>query len=185
LSERRQAILDAALAVFDEHGVEGATIADVRRRSGASVGSIYHHFGGKEELADAVYLEGLRDYQRGILALLERDPDAERGIKGIVRHHLRWVAANPALARFLLRRRAIDEQAVNRDILHATATWFARQVGAGRMRKLPLDVTYALLVGPAHEFSRHWLAGRVHTPIERAQPPLADAAWRALRAEED
>ena len=33
---------------------------DVRMRSGASVGSIYHHFGSKEGIAGALYLAGMR-----------------------------------------------------------------------------------------------------------------------------
>ncbi len=46
----RDRIIRAALAVFAEKGYRGATIADVVRRSGLSVGAIYSHFSGKEEL---------------------------------------------------------------------------------------------------------------------------------------
>src|SRR4051812_40505721 len=97
---RRSEIMDAALACFGERGYEETTIEEIRARSGASVGSIYHHFGGKDRIADALYTEALRDYQSGFLDLLRHD--AERAIKGVVRHHLRWVEANPELARFLL-----------------------------------------------------------------------------------
>ena len=34
-------------------------------RARASIGSIYHHFRSKEQLAAALYVEGLRDYQEG------------------------------------------------------------------------------------------------------------------------
>ena len=102
MGARRQEILDAALRSFSDKGVAAATVDEVRRLSGASVGSIYHHFGDKEGLAAALYVEGLRDYQGGYLEIVRRRPDAERGIKAVVRHHLRWVAAHPDLARFLL-----------------------------------------------------------------------------------
>lgn len=46
----RDRIIRAALDVFAEKGYRGATIADVVRRSGLSVGAIYSHFSGKEEL---------------------------------------------------------------------------------------------------------------------------------------
>ncbi len=46
----RDRIIRAALEVFAEKGYRGATIADVVRRSGLSVGAIYTHFSGKEEL---------------------------------------------------------------------------------------------------------------------------------------
>jgi AcrR family transcriptional regulator len=48
-------ILDAAAAVFREHGYAAATIGDVVTTSGASIGSIYHHFGGKSELFLAIH----------------------------------------------------------------------------------------------------------------------------------
>jgi AcrR family transcriptional regulator len=46
----RDRIVRAASSVFAEKGYHGATIADVVARSGLSVGAIYTHFRGKEEL---------------------------------------------------------------------------------------------------------------------------------------
>ena len=48
-------ILDAATDVFATRGFTAATMADVVAASGASVGSIYHHFGGKNELFLAIF----------------------------------------------------------------------------------------------------------------------------------
>jgi AcrR family transcriptional regulator len=186
MTDRRQEILDAALRSFNEKGVAATTVDDVLRLSGASVGSLYHHFGGKDELAQELYLETLRDYQRGFLAVLRRESDPELGIKGLVRHHLRWVRRNPERARYLLRGRPRENDAlrdVNRELFRATAAWLEPHVEAGRVRRLPLDLTYAILAGPAQEFSRHWLAGRMRTPAREAERELADAAWRALANE--
>ena len=46
----QQRILDAATEAFATRGFTSTTMADVVAGSGASVGSIYHHFGGKSEL---------------------------------------------------------------------------------------------------------------------------------------
>src|SRR5246127_1918481 len=46
----QRALLGAAREVFAEQGFAGASIAEVVRRAGSSVGSLYHHFGGKSEL---------------------------------------------------------------------------------------------------------------------------------------
>jgi AcrR family transcriptional regulator len=183
MAERKREILDAALRAFTDKGYAGATVADVRELSGASTGSIYHHFGDKEGLAAALYVEGLRDYQRGFLRVLRREADAERGVKALVRHHLRWVAAHPDLARFLLAGRPPGDTqeltAMNRDVLTAAAEWFERH----GLRRMPDDVLYAVLIGPAQEFCRHWLAGRTRSSIRSAERKLAEAAWRALRDE--
>ncbi|MEO5965648.1 MAG: helix-turn-helix domain-containing protein [Candidatus Limnocylindrales bacterium] len=50
----RSRILESALRVFAEKGYHGATIADVVRRSGLSVGAIYTWYAGKDELFLAV-----------------------------------------------------------------------------------------------------------------------------------
>ncbi|HET8786451.1 MAG TPA: TetR family transcriptional regulator [Candidatus Limnocylindrales bacterium] len=46
----RDRIIRAAVGVFAEKGYHRATIADVVARSGLSVGAIYTHFSGKDEL---------------------------------------------------------------------------------------------------------------------------------------
>ncbi|MDP9407324.1 MAG: TetR/AcrR family transcriptional regulator [Actinomycetota bacterium] len=51
----RAALLDAAREVFATEGFADASIADVVARAGASVGSLYHHFGGKADLYLALY----------------------------------------------------------------------------------------------------------------------------------
>jgi AcrR family transcriptional regulator len=55
----RAALLEAAREVFATSGFAEASLADVVTRAGASVGSLYHHFGGKAEL----YLALFEDYQ--------------------------------------------------------------------------------------------------------------------------
>ena len=56
-AETQRALLDAARAVFAEQGFADASIAEVVRRAGSSVGSLYHHFGGKSELFVALWQE--------------------------------------------------------------------------------------------------------------------------------
>jgi Transcriptional regulator len=48
--ERRDKLLDAALAVFSELGFERATLNDVADRVGATKGCLYHYFESKEKL---------------------------------------------------------------------------------------------------------------------------------------
>jgi AcrR family transcriptional regulator len=53
--QTQRALLDAAREVFAQQGFSGASIADVVERAGSSVGSLYHHFGGKSELFLALW----------------------------------------------------------------------------------------------------------------------------------
>jgi AcrR family transcriptional regulator len=54
-AETRRVLLQAAREVFAERGFDGASVADVVERAGSSVGSLYHHFGGKAELFVALW----------------------------------------------------------------------------------------------------------------------------------
>jgi AcrR family transcriptional regulator len=53
----QRALLDAAREVFTSRGFSEASIAEVVDRAGSSVGSLYHHFGGKSELFLALWQE--------------------------------------------------------------------------------------------------------------------------------
>ena len=59
----QRALLDAAREVFVEQGFADASIADVVQRAGSSVGSLYHHFGGKSELFIALWQEHQAAYE--------------------------------------------------------------------------------------------------------------------------
>src|SRR5262249_4537599 len=103
--DRRRIILMAALDCFTTQGVTATTIEEIRAKSGASIGSIYHHFGSKENLAATLYVEGLRDYQAGLLKDLRRRRGAETGIKAVVAYHLAWIRDHANWARYLLHMR--------------------------------------------------------------------------------
>ncbi len=65
---RRQAMLDAALAVFAEKGFEGATLDEVAERAEFGKGTLYNYFpGGKAEILFAL-LDGVYD---GLVAIIE------------------------------------------------------------------------------------------------------------------
>src|ERR1700754_809433 len=71
-------ILDAATDVFAARGFTAATMADVVHQSGASIGSIYHHFGGKKELFLAIFERLAADIDRHIDAASPRTAHLDR-----------------------------------------------------------------------------------------------------------
>lgn len=78
--QTKRALLDAARHVFAERGFSGSSIADIVERAGSSVGSLYHHFGGKNELFIALWQEHQRAHEE---AASKAVADArERGITG-------------------------------------------------------------------------------------------------------
>jgi AcrR family transcriptional regulator len=56
-AETQRALLAAAREIFTERGFTESSIADIVERAESSVGSLYHHFGGKSELFIALWQE--------------------------------------------------------------------------------------------------------------------------------
>lgn len=186
-ADRKATILAAALAVFSEKGVAAATIDDIRQRSLASVGSIYHHFGTKEGIAAALFALGLDDYWTRLLARTGAAGNAEQAIHMLLDTHISWITDHPDLARFLFaRRQAVSpehEQTIRRNtaehfraLLELFKPWFKQ----GILRRLPHELYAPLLLGPAQELSRHWLSGRGGLDPRVAIAELGGAAWRSL-----
>jgi AcrR family transcriptional regulator len=187
---RREAILEAARACFQEHGYAATTIELIAARSGASNGSIYHHFGSKDGILAALYSTALASYQGELLALLRQHADdAEGGIRGAVVLHLAWVETHPHETRTLFEHRqtlertprAGEVQRQNRAVLAQARAWTARHVAAGTIRDLG-PAAAAIWFGPAQLVARDWMAGRLRGKPSALAPALADAAWRSFRA---
>jgi AcrR family transcriptional regulator len=185
--DRKAAILSAALAVFSEKGIEAASIDDIRQRSQASVGSIYHHFGNKEGIAAALFARGLDHYWEQIKANLAQAGNAEFAVHAIVSTHLHWIVDQPDMARFLFARRqavsAEHEEAIRqrtaghfKEVFEKLKPWFRQ----GVLRRLPTELYGPLLLGPSQELARNWLGGRIAFDPRGAIDELSSAAWRTL-----
>ncbi len=57
---RRQALLDAAAALFARQGFHAASMREIAGAAGMLPGSLYYHVASKDELLLAVYTEGVR-----------------------------------------------------------------------------------------------------------------------------
>jgi AcrR family transcriptional regulator len=186
---RQELILSAALRLFVRNGFAGTSIEDIRRASGASVGSIYHHFGGKEEVAAELYVRALTGYQAGVLERLNANPRARLGIEWMVEHHLEWVEKHPDEARFLLAMRSAEVllaskkrvRALNRAFFREVFGWLERQADTGQIRSVPRHLYFPLVIGPSQELAREWLEGRVEGSLQDSAPLLAEAAWNSIR----
>ena len=79
LTERptRAVLLDAALAVFTEHTYGGAAVAEVAKRAGMSVGTLYRYFPSKEALGNAVFRQWKGMLAEQLAALGEEEPARE------------------------------------------------------------------------------------------------------------
>ena len=186
-------VLETALRLFTIHGYSGTTIKDIQLQSEVSVGVIYHHFGSKEGIAGALYVQSLWNFQRGLIRALDRREDgAEQSVRAAVGHHLRWIDENRERAAFLMRRRETEVLDVNRSdvallnlrLFDDIELWYRPRAENGEIRDLPPQLLYAIWFGPAQEYARAMFDGpapKRDATLADAESELADAAWAALR----
>ncbi len=100
--ETQAALLDAAGRVFSQKEYDGARLKDISEEAGISLGSLYFHYGNKEDIAAAVLevqqermtevlagimtnsessLTRLLDLMDGIAELIASDPLVQAGIR--------------------------------------------------------------------------------------------------------
>jgi AcrR family transcriptional regulator len=179
--------------LFLEKGFGATTLDQILELSGASVGSFYHHFRSKVDIAAALYLETLDAYQATFVNELRRHHDARSGIEAAVRHHLKWTGRNPDLATYLTHCRepevveASEARArqLNRLFFEQTGEWLLARVKEGKVRRLSIPLYHALWMGPSDEFTRLWLLGPQPHDVQQlagAEDLLAKTAWENLKA---
>jgi AcrR family transcriptional regulator len=190
-SKRKKQIVEGALSCFNEFGVTETGMADIGTRSKTSIGSIYHHFKSKEQLAAAVFLEGIKNYQDGFLDVLEKQETAKKGITKVVSYHLNWVVGHPEWSRYLFREshaKFLGEtkemfQQLNDEFFERCGSWFKQHMQSGVLKKLPPDIFISILMGPCQTFSRQYLFHQTCTGIDAAAREIAEAVWHALKTD--
>lgn len=114
-------LLNAAIEEIETLGEDGVRVETVLEKAGVSIGSLYHHFGGREQLISAARVEQLRRFHENDLTALEQllaDIDSIEDLTARLMSMAAYFHA-PDGADVRLRRLALLGSAVTRDALLA------------------------------------------------------------------
>jgi AcrR family transcriptional regulator len=104
--KRREAILAAASSVFEERGIEAASMAEIAARLGGSKATLYNYFASKDELLLAVVGDGIsRSYLKPFEALVGVAP-SRTTIARFAEQYLEMICAPEMLALLRLAQQA-------------------------------------------------------------------------------
>lgn len=92
----RAAILEAAREIFGELGFETATVRDIIRRTGLSVGAFYNYFRSKEEVFEALAADGAMRFRPILHEEYRKASDFESYLRGAVRAYFEFIARENA-----------------------------------------------------------------------------------------
>src|SRR4051794_5561185 len=154
----RTALMGAARRLFTEHGYDGVSSEEIVRAAGVTRGALYHHFGGKKELLEAVY-ERLEAESTERVARIVLGSDLESPLEAMKAGIEAFLdeCAEPELQRIALH----DAPAVLgwdrwRQVAAANGLGLieaslSAAIEAGEIRELPVKPTAHLLMGALDE----------------------------------
>lgn len=190
LQRKERVILDAARAIFVDHGFDGARMQEIARRAGIGEGTIYSYYESKAELMLAVlqrFWDGLTLEAEGVMASTQATDFFGR-LEALARYHLNTVIVNADFINltFALRRNN-SEVSVSRDHLrHYVAVFdrlFLRGQDRGELRADAVlwqarDIFYGSLEYSARSIEMTMEADR----STREQQPVVDDMVALFRA---
>lgn len=188
-SELKSRVMEVALGHFSEVGIERTNVSNILNDSGCSVGSLYHHFGNKEGIAEALFIDGVNQFNSRLLEALLPRRTASKGIKAIVTFCCEWVTDQPELAGFLLSREVtlsdnakLELRKMDREFGQSIYDWFVPHVRSGALLELPTSMYVPLICGSTLEYSRLWISGRNNRSPGAVASILAEAAWQSVKS---
>jgi len=185
MPDRRQSILETALPVFVQKGYSSTTIADIRRASGATTGSLYHFFNGKAGIAVALWKTANTEWERLTISKRQGSSPKEM-VEATVLGLAEWALQDRALFLFYeeMRIRALTDPELV-EILDVSQHDFAKAsavyqswVECGLVQDIPWPLASALIVGPTYDYLRK--CNRLQDHGENLKI-LAARAWDAVR----
>jgi TetR/AcrR family transcriptional regulator, repressor of fatR-cypB operon len=185
----RDRILAAALKLFVEQGYFNTNVPDLSRESKCSVGSIYHTFKNKEEVAHALYQEGISSFRSALTNSVKNKKDIESIIPAIVKSFLQFSEVNHQLSRYIWLCR--HNEFVTGIIRHPTMVGYdplgrllaksiKQAIREGKIRALEANLIWSILFGIPLAYVRDWLDGYNVKPPSAVADELAQTCWQAL-----
>jgi AcrR family transcriptional regulator len=179
--ERRRQILEAAVRAFALKGYHGCRVSDVAREAGVAYGLVYHYYGSKEALLDAIFDETWGAMIGTIRSVAALETSAREQVRKVTEIVLRTWKRDPDLVRVLVREvtRSSQMQTEKDDIelaFEALQEIVARGQEAGEFRR-DLDPRLAATIwyGALEEILTGWAFGQLPD-----QPDDVGAAERAV-----
>lgn len=181
-------VLAAAAVEFAAHGIRGGSVHTIAKRSGVSIGSIYHHFRDRDGVALALFQRQLDHLLVDVTTAFLNATTARRALDALVDAYVKWVRAHEEAARFLFFAGPAELNAQSREPLDGSKAKrllpvFERIRGfvqAGWLRPLPVDVFEVVVVAPVAELSRRYVSGATHLFAEPGLQAVKDALWRSV-----
>jgi TetR/AcrR family fatty acid metabolism transcriptional regulator len=167
VEDKRALIRNAAVRAFAKKGYHACRVSDIAEEAGVAYGLVYHYFGSKEAVLEAVFREtwqAMLDAIRAVEELGEPAPEQVRKVGAIV---LRTWRNDPDLVRVLVREVTRSPQLQNEiGEISLAFTELARIIERGKEEgsfRADLDARLAatMVYGALEEILTGWVMGQL------------------------
>lgn len=181
----RQRILEAARCLFTRQGYFNTSIQDIRRASGLSIGSIYHHFSGKEEIARELFYETLAFVQSDIQAVYEHYGSARDRCYHVIRQLFETTESAPEVMEYVLyfKHREVlpnEKPICSSRPFELIKGILAEGMAAGEVRPMDEILGTAALLGMPIRLVQLRLEGVLERPLTESLAETWECAWRSV-----
>lgn len=183
--DRRESILEAALACFVERGFHGTAIPEIAAHAKIAAGTIYHYFESKEALVNTLYRTWKGAVSQRVFAAFPQGAPAREQFRTMWHTMVTFARENPTAFAFIeLHNHAsyLDEEskAVDRAIKEFAAAMIAGAQAEGVVKPLDGKLLMELVFGAFNGMMRASWEGRI--ALDDAAIVGAEAAcWDTIR----
>jgi len=186
----RERVLEASLELFVEKGYFNTNVPDISKQSKCSVGSIYHHFLNKEEIAGMLYEDGIKQFRNALSNSITQSSSVEDAISNLVPAFLNFAQSHRMLSRYLWLAR--HNEFLSSNVRRPTVVGFdklGRQltkiikngVRSGEIVNLDAEIFWSIVFGIPLSYVRDWLDGYTKYQPTEVSEKLSIACWSALK----
>ena len=176
----RERVLEAGLELFAERGYHAASIAEIGERAGIAKSVLYHYFGSKAGLYEAILEAETEEAVRRVASALPEDRDAPR-LEAGVNALLSFLAERPAAWRLLMRDPPADRELIAVHERLAAERMNALSSLLAKPAKRLKATTHIELVATAIQVFVAWWYDHPKVPQEEVTAAIMDVARAAAR----
>lgn len=184
-NDTRSLILETALKLFTEKGYFNTSVHDIKKTANISIGSIYHYFKSKEEIARALRSSVVEFLLEKFKQIDQETEDLELKLKGIAHFLVEMTETNLSEIRYILHAR--HQEFVSGEIPVCSSEPFRMFVGIvqkgiqqGTLAQGDPLVISACLLGGTIRLIQLKMDGVYLGKLEEDFPQIWHLAWKGV-----
>lgn len=99
-STKKQAILDTALSLFVQHGIQATSTASIAKQANVAAGTLFHHFASKQDLIVTLY-SNIKTELGQAMQLHQHEEALQCQVRYFWQQALQWAQQNPEKLQFM------------------------------------------------------------------------------------